>query len=352
MQEAVGVGASSPRPRVVVEGDFGSGKTHLLRAALLKQERSVVWVELSGLHARTAWAGWDGLHATLLQGPLDAWATAIGMVSTRQIDAALQHTTLKDVEDVRKALRDLLGPRSISGQPSPAQLDARAWFTASRTLTASAARKAGFSALAVEVLSPSRHAELLDVLARLAWDRDKERLGESAPRPVLVIDESNSFANLRQGSAVSGLKDWTRALVDPDRSALGVIFGVVTPKHSFGAEHPIFRTDVRSRIPTHIVLPSLGDLDQTRQFLDALWAKVSRLQAVRPFRLKDDALRWLHQHLGSLRIHYLGIRSESLAADPSRRDLLRVLQIAGSAAAEEGIELITEADLQRWFLAS
>jgi hypothetical protein len=87
---------------------------------------------------------------------------------------------------------------------------------------------------------------------------------------------------------------------------------------------------------------------RARSFVDALWRQLTQQPELRPFLMSEDTMGWLMSSLRDLRLQYPGQQSVSLAADPSRRDLLQALNLLAECAVERGAKLITAELAREW----
>lgn len=320
-------------PKVAIEGDFGTGKTHALQfvASLARGDRVrprvPIVLSLSGFGHNTGFV--EGVHRGVFEK-----LVALFLRDGKRYEAMLSTTGLLGDLPVaaQRALRQLQSP-------TPAEADAaRAWLCASRTLTPSKALKAGYSALLAEVMQPSDLARLYVALAH-AW---RDQTGEEL---LLLLDEGEAFSRVQSEDAQASIGGGLRPLFDNTNRALGLFLGVNTPRARKGT-HPMLRSDVRSRVTTHVLLPTLQSLPLRERFVDLLWRKLAADPTSRPFMLDSDARRFIIDEVDALRQRLL--RDQQLAS-PTPRDLLNVLDLIAQIAWRAEAQLpLTEIDLRRW----
>lgn len=325
----------------VVDGDFGSGKTHLLHSIVqrAKETRAVVFVTLGGLQRRS---DFYAVHPLLLSELFAQLLPGVRSIGSAEIDAALAKRRLTH-PDLSSALKRLLVP--TMGAESESAMQARSWLLGSRALSAAKLLPAGFGSLMREALSPDGLVRLYEVLADLYATANKRGV-------LLILDEGESFTNVVDPDAQESIGAALRRLVDPENDVLDFFWGLNLPK-AMRATHPMLRSDVHSRIGTrHTSLGPLGSLEQTRHFVDRLWPHLTTRNSLRPFLLDSDALTFLHAQLDNLRRAFPGPGDPPLAASPSRRDLLHILTMIGQTAVNKGMKpetLITPAHIRAWF---
>lgn len=318
-------------PKVVIEGDIGTGKTHALHyaAALARSSspsREPVFLTLSGFESKTNFIA--GMHRVLIGQLLELF-----LRDARVFDKMM--APHKDTDGLpaaaRKALTDLR-----SEEPDKATA-ARAWLCASRTLTPSKALKAGYSTLLDEVMGPSDLASFYVSLAA-RWKAVTERT------LILFLDESESFSRVVHDDAQASIGAGLRQLFDSTNEHLGVFIGLNTPRVRKGT-HPMLRSDVRSRA-TMIYLPTLQEPALREHFLSALWARLATDPKLPPFMLNDGARRFVLDEIDTIRRRLL--RDQSLAS-PTPRDVLSVLDLIAKSAYQERTKLPLDEDtLRRW----
>lgn len=317
-------------PQVVVEGDFGTGKSHALHfARSLAQAESdkydTIFLTLSGFNNRTDFIA--GIHRPLI-GPL------LDIVLADQKYAAEMMGVPVDtkVEPVQRALRDLLSPEATRVTA------ARAWLSASRTLTPSKALKAGYSMLLDEAMKPADLAMLYVSLARRWRSLTNRTL-------LLFLDEGESFSRLGNEDAQASLGAGLRQLLDATNDSLGIFIGLNTPQTRKGT-HPMLRSDVRSRVRQSIVLPTLQDTALREQFIEGLWEKLAADRENPPFMLEREARHFVVHEIDAIRRQSLGDLQQ---ASPTPRDMLLVLDlIARTAYFEQAPLPLSESTLRRW----
>jgi hypothetical protein len=333
--------AQEERPIGMVSGDFGSGKSHLLRAAVLHAGAAweVHWVELSAPTGR-GFFGEGGLHPKVWKTLMENAPPALFRKTATELEASLAEFGLKESNLVR-AIQIAFRPLQLDGQPGKDAVQARSWLACSRTATAATARHLNLDCMFSEALSTAQLPCLYDWLADM-------RFRATGTRQLLVLDESNTFTAIKDAVYLRATGDVLRSLVDPDRKRLGVLWGAVLPRAS-RTDHPAFRQDVTSRIAARRwELRSLSEVALARKFIDGLWGKLTAEPALRPFLLDEAAIAWILEHLRELRVLYHGATRSSLAADPSRRDLLHVLDLVAQSATERDCRLITVNHLTEW----
>lgn len=322
-------------PLAVFEGDFGSGKTHLLRHVERVMAPGLgfqpLYLKLSGFERRS---DFYTLHRMLFPVILEAVKPVL-WDAHRERDALFGDDRL--ATEVVHALRDL-ATRPID-KPAASAVQSESWLLGN--LTPSQAAKAGYPALLFQRAGPVQLVEIYKVLA----DFHRRATGR---RLLLLLDEGESFTQVVDEDAQARIGQGFRELFDSENESIGLFLGLTTPR-SRGGTHPMLRTDVRTRIggDRYHKLTPLHTTDRRRQFMSRLWEQIADAGTL-PFMLADDARDYVVEHLDDLR----WLSSETkMAASPTPRDLLNVLSKIGRFALDQQLGLpIRAATLKAWFV--
>lgn len=318
-------------PKGVVYGDYGTGKSHLLRfiEKKLVPERPLrpVYVELAGfgrkatffdVHLRVMNALLPVLESLSSRAELDDW---MGSDTAGRLSTA----------DVRHAVKRL----GDSSAPPPERALTRAWLLGTGP-TPTQARKAGFTGRLFESASAVDLGHLWQLCSELHQLAYKKRL-------LLLVDEGEGLQKIVHPDSLIMLYAGIRHLVDPDNQSVGCIFALNTPE---AREHPFSRSDVLSRVTgkSQPLVP-LNTPERVARFTTELWKKVS----TEPRLLTADAMGELSRRLTAMR-NAIAFEARPSAVTPTQRDLLSVLSfLTRQAANDQRPPPYSVEDLTRWF---
>ncbi|HSN99587.1 MAG TPA: hypothetical protein VLS89_14935 [Candidatus Nanopelagicales bacterium] len=303
-------------PRLILFGDYGTGKSHLLRHIQDQMAPDMryraVYVVLSGFQRRSRF---QHVHALVMQKMEDVLIPLLQ--GTRDIRGWIE--ARRDVdEDVRRALVQLADPSTK--EPDRARL--RAWLKGPGITTAEL-RRLGLSGRLVDTCGP---AQLVDLWKCIGEMHQQHALDRSSL--LLLFDEGESIQQALSPEGQHDLANGFRALLDPDNRSLGCVFGLNLP--GARATHPFLRTDVARRIlDSTLSLQALGGPLRVRAFAEALWAMLAEPDA--PPLLDTEALAQVAQHLALLR-DKLGLTLGPPNRMPTQSDLIHVLNRLAQAA--------------------
>lgn len=323
-------------PRAVFEGDFGTGKTHLLRYFEKKLAPEAGWepiyLKLSGFKARSDYIA---MHRRLLPRFLDRVKPLIHKAKDRK--RLTDELGEKDFGmGVIRAV-DTIG-HGLGFAPTPAAIRAEAWLAAN--LTTAASLRAGYASLIQEVAGPVEFVLLYRILAAFYTEETGKKL-------LMLLDEGESFTRVTSQDGQAGIGQMMREFFDAENDSVGLIMGLTTPSQR-GISHPMLRSDVRSRTQHYKVLPPLASTKSRDDFLTKVWYQLTDQRELLPFMLATDAHRFVISELDRLRP--LTAEGRSLTHTPTQRDLLSVLTMIGKTAVDEKIPTpISAATLRSWF---
>jgi hypothetical protein len=286
---------SKRAPKVVIQGQYGTGKTHLLHVA---KSRLLDPARFTPVYVKLEARGKVG-DSRYLHGDILAKLEAAGV---------LQH-----------AYSAVFDPGEVDGnlknafellRHDPKDADARAWLFAHGP-TPSQARKKGFS------------TRLADYAGGVQYEKIWRLIGDAYRRAtelelVLLIDESETFQDTIDATRVADLGAAMREMFDTGNKSYGVLLGLTAPK-ARGQSHPLLRSDVATRIQN--VLVSLRGFDgevSRRRFLDGLIQ--SLLGPGRTF-LTGEALAFLATEGPELCAHFM----VGVDRDPVQREYVKLL---------------------------
>ncbi|MDC0749070.1 hypothetical protein [Polyangium mundeleinium] len=330
-------------PLLVVEGDFGTGKSHLLRYVehvLLGPDSPLVrfepvYVALSGFHRRSNFLSVHQQIAPEFIKKATAAMQAPGKEREKRLDGIHGIT-----ENMRLALRDLGLPGV--GTAHPGATTAKQWLMASSKLSGPAMAKAKFTCTLFEEAGPTQIVELYKAIS----DLHRSVFGKKL---LLLLDEAETFSNVVDIDAQASIGSGMRTLFDSENQSLGFFLGLNTPRVR-GGIHPLLRSDVQSRIGNRqLRLKPLGTAEDRSQFMERLWPGLTSDANSLPFLLERAAFDLVAHRLEDL-YRRLVRDEEQLFATSSPRDLLHVLSDIGLNAVEKGVEPPIRADMiRRWY---
>jgi|GEM_PF-6724556 len=245
----------SETPQLLVRGDYGTGKSQLLRhieQSASQRRMRPVYVSLGGLDARYAILT---LH-TRLMGVLDR-VLFESLPKLPDIEGWLAAENL-DV-DVENAFRRL--------HATPRETIARSWLSGVGP-TPTQARKAGFRGKLFEQAGPVELVKIWKTIARLHNKVDHKLL-------LILIDEAEAFSKISERGA-AGIGQALRELFDQDNAALGCVVGVHLADSRDTSFHPaLARSDFQTRIAGRsFQLRPLQSPNRIQMFVADLWRQL------------------------------------------------------------------------------
>lgn len=337
---------SDPHAVALLEGDFGTGKTHFLHHIRLNIAPDInldpIFVEFSGFKKGS---GFERFHELFIEkilnvvmDPLRQWALG---------EAGYQDCfdgNLFVERDFLKALKNVVPASLLPGDDSEDNRYAKAWLRGSKVLTPSRALKAGYSTMVWEH-SPTTLVRLyrsLGMIYQVYWKKKGD-----ARKLLILVDETESFAHVTNSDAQISLGNGLRGLFDEENKQLGFVLGLNVPSHAASRTHPAQRADIRTRLQGRTInlVPFHNDNDM-RDFMDKVWCGLTKDSSKRTFLLSDTARDLVLARLESLRV-VVGVNTRA-ATTP--RDLLKVLTYIGEHAVKNNIKsMIQSEDINRWF---
>ncbi len=345
--ESARVVMAEETPKAVWEGDFGTGKTHLLhhiRTELVGERFQPLFVALADFQRRS---GFEMVYRAILEKLLPVLELVLTQHSRHagdllhqlhsdpSPDAALIGEALSP--DVQIALGHLRTSIGVHAQP---RQRARAWLRADSGMSASAARRAGYSGRLLDQTNTTGLVTLCRLLSWLHHELTQKRL-------LILLDEGESFSLTLDAAAQASLGAGLRSCFDPSNREFGVLLGLARPRARLGA-HPLLRQDVRSRVSHYRRLLPLGTPERIMAFTEQLWTKLAADPQKLPFLMERQAQQLIADNLDTILALYED--EETLLASPTPRQLLKVLDRIGRAAASTDASApLTAALLQDWF---
>jgi hypothetical protein len=303
-------------PKLVVFGQYGTGKTHLLHVAKARMDAARFTPVYVKLEARGKVGESRLLHTDILA-RLEAAGVLKHAYGTEPAEAD---------QNLQNALR-LLGE-------NPSHPEARAWLLAHGP-TPSQARRVGFT------------TRLSDYAGGVQYEKIWRMVGDAYRRAterelILLIDESETFQDTVDPNRVADLGAALREMFDSGNKSYGVLMGLTAPRARSGS-HPLFRPDVATRIQNaQLRLEGLSDVERREAFLGGLLAAV--LLPGRAF-LTPPALRWLAEKGPDIaRQFMIGVERE-----PVQREYVKLLdRLARDAFASRRSVPISPGELVDW----
>lgn len=327
----------SQAPQFVIQGDIGTGKSHILQyiAQYIAPPGFIaIYITLSGFNRK---ADFYIFHRAIIDRLLPF---------AREAMRSMQRANLNDIgnigSDMKKALEALA--LSAIGKPHPVGVVAEQWLSDSRLLTAARASKEGYSGTLREKAGPSDLVELYKVISELYFKIFGKRI-------ILLIDEGETFSRIVDVDAQASIGAGLRSFFDADNSknqSIGFVLGLNTPR-ARADKHPVLRSDVRSRIGDRLfVLQPLNTPERIHRFIEELWRHLSLDPTSMPFMLDRSAQDLLAKRLDELRKSIFP--DEDLSPSPTQRDLLEVLSKIGESSVEVTAPIPLDAQrIRRWF---
>lgn len=303
-------------PKLVVRGDYGTGKTHLLRVLQSRMSpdrfRPVyVKLEAHGPSGDTA-----RLHDDLVCA-LEGEALLGDCVSSPPsgLEADVQHAFERLTSDPKDPV-------------------VRSWLLA-RGPTPTQARKAGFTARLFDFARGVRYVKIWRAFA----SSFKKNTGMTL---VFLIDESETFQDVVHPGRAADLGVAFREIFDTANRDFGAVAGLTMPKAKRGIHPLLRRPDVASRVQdVSLDLRPPSSVEDRFGFMKTLLERLSP----RPI-FSDDGLRFLAEEAEDLLIRRFAV---GVTRDPVQRDLVKMLDHFGRTAVVNREPVpIDAATLERW----
>ena len=294
-------------PKLVVIGDYGAGKTHLLHVLMNLAPANRLHTVYLKLEPYGRVAESRHLHRQII---LTLDAAGLMPACVRGARRANDLDT-----DVRHAF-DVLHFR-------PTDPTARAWLQ-TEGLTANQARKAGFSGRLFDLTRAVGYSQIWRALARGLREETGREL-------VIFVDESETFQEIVDPIRAVDLGVAVREMVDRGNEDFGVVIGLAAPKDTIARNHPLLRPDVYSRVQDAMLyLGGMGTPERRRAFLEQLLP-----------RLFNDPGRFLTPDaLDELVARPIDPRQQRMMhRDPVQRDLVKRLDAIARRAVHDHLPL-------------
>lgn len=331
------IAAPERAPQLVVTGDFGTGKSHVLRLIekKLAPARKIrpVYFQLGPFQRRSSFLD---LHISVMEELLEILEQ--NLTHLEEVPSFLeQKTSVKG--DVKAALVALARPDT----PEPKRAMLRSWLRGTGPTPTQARKDLELSGRLFEGASPITLVNLWKAVGELQRKADGRSL-------MLLMDEGEAFSKMVSPDSQASMGAGLRTLFDPDNRSLGIGLGLNTPTSRQGL-HPMLQHDVASRIQgKQLQLSPLVDPVRIRRFLEGLWERLRGPKAP-PELFDEGATDLLSNHLRTLR-DSISLRSQTLSPTPTQRDLMSVLRYIGEFAMRDGeLPPLTREMLDRWFPA-
>ena len=242
-------------PQLLVRGDYGTGKSQLLRHieySSAQRRMRPVYVALGGLDARYAILT---LHTRVMSVLDRVLFECLPKVADMGAWLAAQRLDV-DVENAFRRLR-----------ATPRETIARSWLSGVGP-TPTQARNAGFRGKLFEQAGPVELVRIWKAIARLHSDVDHKLL-------LILIDEAEAFSKIGEAGA-AGIGQALRELFDQDNAAMGCVVGVHLADSRDTSFHPaLARSDFQTRIAGRsIQLRPLQSPKRIQMFVTELWRQL------------------------------------------------------------------------------
>jgi hypothetical protein len=303
-------------PKLVLMGDYGTGKTHLLNVLMHEVDADRFETVYLKLEPVGKWAESRHLHQALLS----------ALERKGRLRSALEAVdAARAGVDVQRAFQMLAA--------EPDNADVRAWLLSTGP-TPAKARKLGFSAPLSAIARGVQYAEIWAILA----DGFRKAVGREI---LFLIDEAETFQEQVDQSRAADLGVAVREMFDAGNRSYGVIMGLTAPKARRDpfSLHPLGRPDVASRVQNvfHQML-ALGTPDRRTAFVSGILDKLAGdwRDIIAPDGLEALAAngpRWASAQV-------------LLAREPVQREYVKLLDRIARAAFERALALpLSAADL-------
>ncbi len=322
-----------PSPKLVLQGDFGTGKTHILRLIERKFAPQLghrpVYIELGGFGKKSNFRDLYIVVMARLEGVL--------LESLTKLVAAKQPGGLESILKAHESMNsDILSAfRRLADPNEKEKANIRAWLLGTGP-TPSQARRINFAGRLFEFADPPTLVGIWKICGQIIARAQSRRL-------LLLIDEGEVFSRVVDPDAQAHIGAGLRNLFDQSNHDIGCVFGINTPDVRQGV-HPFERSDLASRVSTKkILLKPLEGEDRVIRFYESLWRMLSALPAL----LNQRAKVLLGQQAQQM---HAAISVEPRTRAVTQRKVVQILDYVGSRAMESRASLpLTERELRAWF---
>lgn len=315
-------------PKLVVQGDFGTGKTHVLRFISSRlggaRKWTTIYKMLGGFQRKS---NFRDLYTTMMaQIEPEILPRIVALSTSGKLEKVIGDALL---QDVRRALQLLTDPKDAI------RANARAWLLGTGP-TPTQARNLGLSGKLFEAADPVALMEIWKLCGRIVRATSNTTL-------VLVIDEGESFSRIVDPEAQAHIGSGLRGLFDVSNHDVGCLMGLNTPDVRQGI-HPLLRSDVASRVNHRkILLKPLDGQDRVIRFYSDLWRLISQ----NPALLSARAAQFFGSRI--LEMH-AAIAQEPRTNSTTQRKVVQVLDYIGHRAyAAQSPLPLPESALKGWF---
>jgi hypothetical protein len=292
-------------PKLVVFGDYGTGKTHLLHVlgARVDPDRfTPVYVKLEAYGKQ---AESRHLHDAMIS-QLERRSLLMPAIAgvSEPMDPDLQHAVNR--------LRT-----------NPNDPDVRAWLLG-RGPSPTQSRKAGFTTRLSDTARGVTYATIWRTLATGYRNHTQKEI-------LFLLDESETFQDVVDATRAADLGVAVREMFDTANRAYGVVMGLTAPRGRGGdlSFHPLGRPDVLSRIQDVLLrLPTIQTPERLKAFYKSL---LDMLLRDRRAFLSDGALIRLAGRASELTAR----TGPALNRNPVQREYVKLLDRLAQQAANE-----------------
>jgi hypothetical protein len=284
-------------PKIILMGDYGTGKTHLLHVLMSRVDEDRFASVYIKLEPYGRWAESRHLHDAIV----------VALESSGLLIQAIRKMLELNVEldkDFQVAARILA--------KNPDDADARAWLLG-RGPTPARARRVGFTGPLAATARGVTYAKMWRQLADALFLATRKQL-------LLFVDETETFQEQIDQARAADLGVAVREMFDAANKSFGVVMGLTAPKARGGefSSHPLGRPDVATRVSDAIVR------------IGALHTPQRRMQFVST--LQELLIKPPHQLLSANAVELIGTSGHQIARmlslvprDPVQREYVKLL---------------------------
>lgn len=302
--------------RLVVEGDFGTGKSHLLRFLehhLPDQRLRPFYVKLSGFGTK---ADFILVYRQIMDVLFPILVTDLSKLLRK--DRLALKECLQDA-DLFRAFESYF---ILNITDSPDRRLAERWIKADPDLRAQESTRFGYRSRLVNRPPTQLVAAILSISKLYHQIKEKKLL--------LLLDESESFSRLTDDVSQANIATGLRELFDPENEYLGVVVGLNTPSSRSG-HHPMLRSEVRTRLlGKYLRLRALDDPERILQFVRELWIQLAEDPESATFLLSEQSQILITRRIREWR-EVLDPKMEAKLPVVAR-DLTNILTVMGQQA--------------------
>jgi energy-coupling factor transporter ATP-binding protein EcfA2 len=319
-------------PKLVIFGDYGTGKSQLLRhiqkVVAKKRDYRGLYVTLSGFERKSRFARVHALVMEQLEKPL------LELFELPGNDGWIERAEVS--VDVKHALRQLRNPKVLPNDKARI----RGWLKGPG-VTGPQASKLGFSGRLLDQAGPAQLVDLWKTIGRLY----RENAPDQA-KLLLLFDEGESIQQILGPEGQHEIGNGFRHLLDQDNDSVGCVFGLNLPV-ARGA-HPFFRADVKRRYDDMAInLKPIASGERAKPFVDALWPMLTAPDA--PPLLAAPAMKYVGDHLIEIRERLDTAVAEEINRAATQADLLVVLDYLAHSAVDSHVALpLSLVDVRKW----